>query len=279
VEQSGRKRRRWGANAPSAETTRTDRFGRVPEPPLTVPCRKASRFAFLAVLALIAVGCGDGGDGSNTEAGVTGGGAREAWETLFESVATTPAAEENPTPLVLSDPEFQDLLDSIIASVQRRQAIADRLNEVDPAWGVRAADIVDFVEAACNVNVGEAVGILESVIPGADLNALPAVNDAVSLVPQECEVTNPKFMDALYGEVFAFLWRNQPVGVPEPVETGEPSLGLQLGYEVACDQGEERLVKWAKRKLRLGGRGGMALSVFVGAALIGCPERLDDIFR
>jgi hypothetical protein len=261
-------------------------FDRVSVLKMTVSGRQAPLFAILAVVALIAVGC-DGDDESDTDTGFADSGiitessdeaARAAWETLFASVATTPPAEESPTPLVLSDPEVQDLVDSIIASVQRRQAIADGLNEVNPAWGVTAADIVDFVEAAC-VDSEEGARALESVIPGADLTALPAANEAVSLVPEECEVTNPEFMDALYGGVSAFLVRNQPVGVPDPVDIGEPSLGLQLGYEVACEQGEERLVKWAKRKLRLGGRGGMALSVFVGAALTGCTGWLDELFR
>jgi hypothetical protein len=253
------------------------RFDASSEPQLTVSGRKASRFAILAVTAVIAAGCG-GEHEAGTDTGVTDP-AREAWETLFESVATTPAAEESPTPMVLSDPEVQDLVKSIIASVQRRQAIADRLNEVNPAWGVRAADIAKFVDAACNVNDQEGVRVLGSVIPGADLTALPAVNEAVSLVPEECEVTNPEFMDGLYGGFFGLLLRNQPLGVPDPVDTGDPSLGLQLGYEVACDQAEERLAKWAKRKLRFGNRGGMALSVFVGAALTGCTEWLDEIFR
>jgi hypothetical protein len=192
--------------------------------------------AILAVMAVIAGGCGPDSE-TITVTGTDP--AREAWETLFESVATTPAAEETPTPLVLSDPEVQDLMDSIIASVARRQAIADGLNQVNPAWRVGAADIAEFVDAACNVNVGEGLRVLEPVIPGADLTALPAVNEAVSRVPEECEVQNPEFMDALYGEFFAFLWRNQPLGVPDPVDTGEPSLGLQLGYEVACGEAEE----------------------------------------
>jgi hypothetical protein len=41
----------------------------------------------------------------------------------------------------------------------------------------------------------------------------------------------------------------------------EASSGLQLGNEAACVASEETLVKWARRKLRAGNRGGMALSV------------------
>jgi hypothetical protein len=201
--------------------------------------------------------------------------AGDAWTTLFDGVADLPT-ESEPTETVLSESEFQSILDSWSTVETPYEEIASDLNTVDGTWFVTAADVSAFVDAACTETDVSAVEELERFAPGADLAALPAMNRAIILVPQTCAVTNPEFMDALSNRVLDSLRANQLVEPAAAPSTADPT-ALTLAYGAACSGLSFGLNNWAKRTFNARGVGGLALTMTIGAAMTQCPEALQDI--
>jgi hypothetical protein len=194
-----------------------------------------------------------------------------ALESVAESGSSTPSR-------TLSEAEFQALLDSI-RPPSNQELIARDLNAIDASWGATGADIERFVTTACRQSTTTAVDDLARRFPGAGLDAIPAFNRAIALVPLTCGPVRPGAMDELSSGVTKFTVTNEfQRSVQEPSYLGQFKLptateqricnAAKLGKPLAEWAGEE-IIKYVSR-----GRasGGLALSLFLEGAVAGCPQ-------
>jgi hypothetical protein len=201
-----------------------------------------------------------------------------AWiDNLLNSATTTNTSQ--PTQQLAAD-DFQDLLDSIRSWATPTESIASQLDSIG-GWSVVGQDLETFAQQVCFVGPDTAAANLLEKIPDADLSALPALQQAIGVVYQTCQVRNQAAIDIVSNQISRVLLANQQqVGLPTPppqIEADQPAPAINA-YKVVCAGAGSAAALWAKGRISAGGGGGFALSFILAAATAACPDLLSTIF-
>ncbi|SNY39055.1 hypothetical protein [Paractinoplanes atraurantiacus] len=92
---------------------------------------------------------------------------------------------------VLTSAQFSELESELPSLACCIKSVAEQLDAINPAWGVTPSAIEQFLDDWCHVGVSHSVGRMFATIPGADLRALPALNQTLSLIQRTCDSCRP----------------------------------------------------------------------------------------
>jgi hypothetical protein len=177
--------------------------------------------------------------------------------------ATSAQTETAPTS-GLSPYQYNRVLQALRNASTDSGRVANALNAVNPQWNVTAEQLDAFARTACFTGVHAAWDGLRPLIPGAQLSAMPALNQAILLVPQRCVITNQQALDILSNLVTGYVLSNQPTPVAAipssapPAPSNSSSNALYNGICAALSSG---LGYWTKSKVEGEGRGGILLAM------------------
>ncbi|GLI01032.1 hypothetical protein [Phytohabitans aurantiacus] len=156
------------------------------------------------------------------------------------------------------------------------QSVARQLTAVNPAWGVTPAAIEHFLSDWCNIGVRHSLGRLFATIPGADLSALPALNQLISLIRRTCRY-QPAQLDWTSGQFLRFTAGNQTVATPRPpAPPAERSGALRATFSAICTGLNEGLTGWLAGRLR-SAKGNVFVTIALEAAFTFCPSIIDRV--
>ena len=156
------------------------------------------------------------------------------------------------------------------------QSVARQLNAVNPAWRVTPYAIEHFLSDWCHVGVRHSVGRLFATIPGADLSALPALNQLLSLIRRTCHY-RPAQLDWTSGQFLQFTAGHQTTVTPRPpAPPAERSGALRATFGAICTGLHQGLTGWLAGKLR-SAKGNVFVTIALEAAFTFCPSIIDRV--
>jgi len=156
------------------------------------------------------------------------------------------------------------------------RSVAAQLNAVNPAWGVTPAAIEHFLSDWCHVGVRHSVGRLFSTIPGADLGALPALNQLISLIRRTCRY-QPAQLDWTSGQFLQFTASHQTAATPRPpAAPAQRSGAMRATFSAICGGLNKGLTGWLAGRLR-SVKGNLFVTIALEAAFTSCPSVIDRV--
>jgi hypothetical protein len=195
---------------------------------------------------------------------------------FFQTAANT---ESNRPLRVVSPEEAQQILNSL--HELQVDLIAAQIRSLDPRWANVTSLLIDrFVTTACNGQAIAAANLLLTYAPGALLEALPALMEAVFLIPNRCPRTSVSILDDLSTRIYQEVLANQQQYRAAIVTTTTSAPWLERHkstiYKAACEAGTAFATYLAK-KSAAGGEGGLAVAMGLAAGVALCPALLAGV--
>jgi hypothetical protein len=156
------------------------------------------------------------------------------------------------------------------------RSVATQLTAVNPAWGVTPAAIEHFLYDWCNVGVSHSVSRLFATIPGADLSALPALNQLMSLIRRTCHY-QPAQLDWTSGQFLRFTASHQTAAAPRPpAAPAQRSGAMRATFTAICGGLNKGLTGWLAGRVR-SVKGNLFVTIALEAAFTFCPSVIDRV--
>ncbi|MFF5075893.1 hypothetical protein ACFY36_02495 [Actinoplanes sp. NPDC000266] len=177
---------------------------------------------------------------------------------------------------VLSTAQFSELESDLPSLACCIKSVAHQLDAVNPVWGVTPSAIEQFLDDWCHVGVSHSVGRMFATIPGADLRALPALNQTLSLIQRTCRY-DPAELDWTSGQFVAFTTGNSPSSAVRPVAAPpERSSAMQATFSAICGVLNDGLSGWIAKRVRAA-KANFFVTIAMEAAFTFCPGAMDRV--
>jgi hypothetical protein len=169
--------------------------------------------------------------------------------------------------------QFDEELPTLACCIQ---SVARQLNAVNPAWGMTPGIIEQFLTDWCDIGVSHSVGRLFATIPGADLSALPALNQVISLIRRTCDY-EPAQLDWTSARFLKFTTAHQTAVAPRPPAAPTQRSGaMRATFSAICGGLNKGLSGWLAHRVR-SAKGNLFVTIALEAAFTFCPDVVDSI--
>jgi len=177
---------------------------------------------------------------------------------------------------VLTSEQFGELDSELPNLACCIESVAGQFDAVNSAWGITPSIVKQFLSDWCYAGVSQSVGRLFATIPGADLRALPALNQTLSLIRRTCDY-DPTKLDWTSGRFLNFTTGNQLSSSVRPVPAPpKRSSAMRATFTAICSGLNSGLTGWVAKRLR-GGKGNFFLTIAMEAAFTFCPDAMDRV--
>jgi hypothetical protein len=176
--------------------------------------------------------------------------------------------------------EYHDLVARVPDLVCCIRQVVSYLLDIDPDWTVDQPTVEKYLHSWCSGDPEYAVDLILSSVPGAGLEALPALNQLIWLGIATCADVDAGTAEWTSNQFVTFTYQNSRAIGSVGASPVDPQQISRMGYvyKAMCAATQKGLGRLVARALKLG-RGSIWVSLALEAAMSGCPDALAEMVQ